>query len=400
MHLLWVLESLPGARKVDAPAGRSGHAGSASARRWPAWIRRRGRGRSGAVRPPRTPVGPVSTERNPLVDRDLRPRRRRQGHDRRPGSLAADPRLYAEPVVDHPGAPAGRGARCLPLRRPEELRGPRRGRRLPRVGRVPRLPPGQPRAPTRPSGSDVLFEIDVAGAARIKELYPEALLVFVDAPDRADQEATDAGRGDDPEPHRPAPGQGEPRRWTRAAALPYVHVVNDDLDRAVVREAASLIAERARARMRPGRPAGLGIIVGHPRPWRRHPGRPTSPLDVRATCRDHRHDDEPRYRGAPRSSRFQVLPGRHGRPPRPGHQHLLLPARRGPVPRRGASAGRLHGPQAAVHRLRGDRRRTRSRAWAAPPAARFPRPCCPSRSAELEVGARASIPQANGTDDG
>ena len=44
----------------------------------------------------------------------------------------------------------------------------------------------------------MVFEIDVVGGARIKELYPDAVLIFVDAPDRAEQEARLRGRGEDP----------------------------------------------------------------------------------------------------------------------------------------------------------------------------------------------------------
>ncbi len=46
--------------------------------------------------------------------------------------------------------------------------------------------------PEPPPGNDVLFEVDVAGGARIKEMYPDALLVFIDAPSRAEQEARHA----------------------------------------------------------------------------------------------------------------------------------------------------------------------------------------------------------------
>ena len=99
--------------------------------------------------------------------------------------------------------------------------------------------------PRPPEGSDVVFEIDVAGAARIKELFPSALLVFIDAPDRAEQEARMRGRGDDPS--RIAQRlERAAQEVERAAALPYEHVVNDDLDTAV-REVASLI-DAARAR--------------------------------------------------------------------------------------------------------------------------------------------------------
>ncbi len=99
--------------------------------------------------------------------------------------------------------------------------------------------------PRPPEGSDVVFEIDVAGAARIKELFPSALLVFIDAPDRAEQEARMRGRGDDP--GRIAQRlERAAKEVERAASLPYEHVVNDDLDTAV-REVASLI-DAARAR--------------------------------------------------------------------------------------------------------------------------------------------------------
>jgi guanylate kinase len=105
---------------------------------------------------------------------------------------------------------------------------------------------GSPR-PDPPEGCDVLFEIDVAGGERLSELYDDPLLVFIDAPSREDQRSRMEGRGDDPErvAQRLAKAEAEVRR---AAALPYVTVVNDDLDRAVA-EVSALI-EQARARRR------------------------------------------------------------------------------------------------------------------------------------------------------
>ena len=78
----------------------------------------------------------------------------------------------------------------------------------------------------------MVFEIDVAGAARIKELYPEAVLVFVDAPDRSVQEERLRGRGDSEERIAQRLDRAV-QEIARAEALPFIHIVNDDLDRAL-----------------------------------------------------------------------------------------------------------------------------------------------------------------------
>jgi guanylate kinase len=94
--------------------------------------------------------------------------------------------------------------------------------------------------PDPPSGTDVLFEIDVQGAANVRRLYPDALLIFVDAPDRATQEARLRGRGDDEDRVRQRLAKAE-EEVARAAEMDFVHVVNDDLER-TVGELAGLIA--------------------------------------------------------------------------------------------------------------------------------------------------------------
>jgi guanylate kinase len=101
---------------------------------------------------------------------------------------------------------------------------------------------GSPR-PVPPAGRDVLFEIDVVGGARIKELYPGAVLVYIDTPDRAVQAERLRARGDDEEHVRSRLAKAE-EEGRRARALGYVTVVNDDLDDAV-RDVAGLV-ERAR----------------------------------------------------------------------------------------------------------------------------------------------------------
>lgn len=97
--------------------------------------------------------------------------------------------------------------------------------------------------PEPPPERDVLFEIDVEGAERINRMHPSALLVFIDAPDRSVQESRLRGRGDpeDKVAQRLAMAEVEA---TRARDLPFVHVVNDVLERAVAEVASHIDAAR------------------------------------------------------------------------------------------------------------------------------------------------------------
>lgn len=99
--------------------------------------------------------------------------------------------------------------------------------------------------PDPPAGSDVLFEIDVRGAANVQRLYPSALLVFVDAPDRETQEQRLRGRGDDEErvQQRLAKAAEEVEL---ARSMDFTHVVNDDLDAAVDRLSDLIARHRSR----------------------------------------------------------------------------------------------------------------------------------------------------------
>jgi len=98
--------------------------------------------------------------------------------------------------------------------------------------------------PDPPPGHDVVLEIDVYGAAQVRDLYPDAVLVFVDAPSRAAQRARLEERGDPPEKvdarlHKAA------EEVARAEELGCVMIVNDDLDRAVTE--LEQVIRRARA---------------------------------------------------------------------------------------------------------------------------------------------------------
>jgi guanylate kinase len=96
--------------------------------------------------------------------------------------------------------------------------------------------------PDVPEGSDIVLEIDVAGARQVRALYPDALLLFIDSPDLDEQRRRMEGRGDPPDKveARIAHGVSE-REAAEALGLPVV--INDDLDRAVA-EIADLIESR------------------------------------------------------------------------------------------------------------------------------------------------------------
>jgi guanylate kinase len=90
----------------------------------------------------------------------------------------------------------------------------------------------------------VLLEIDVQGALRVREEYPDAVLVFLKAPSPAEQRRRIAARGDtdpaDVERRLRAAAEEE----ARAGSFDHV-VVNDDVDTAVAEVAGILAARRS-----------------------------------------------------------------------------------------------------------------------------------------------------------
>lgn len=101
--------------------------------------------------------------------------------------------------------------------------------------------------PQVPSGHDVIFEIDVAGGARIAEIHDNPVLIFIDAPDRHTLAERMRRRGD-PQGTIDKRLLHADAEVAAAAELPYRTVVNDDLD-ATVQQVAALI-EEARAAVR------------------------------------------------------------------------------------------------------------------------------------------------------
>jgi guanylate kinase len=99
-----------------------------------------------------------------------------------------------------------------------------------------------PEAPTE--DDDVMLEIEVQGAAQVKERDPEALLVLLTAPSQEDYEERMRGRGDAEEKIRERIHAAR-QEMHHARDLGAVEVVNDDLDRATAEVHALIRAARA-----------------------------------------------------------------------------------------------------------------------------------------------------------
>ena len=102
---------------------------------------------------------------------------------------------------------------------------------------------GTPR-PSPPEGHDLVLEIDVQGAEEVRREHPDAVVVLVEPPTRAEQERRLRARGDDEASieRRLATSDDEE---VRARAIADLVVVNDQVPRAAAEIAAFVAARRA-----------------------------------------------------------------------------------------------------------------------------------------------------------
>jgi guanylate kinase len=96
---------------------------------------------------------------------------------------------------------------------------------------------------TRDAGRDVLLELDVKGAQRVRAREPHAVLVFLVPPSFAELE--ERLRGRETEDEAAIQRRLETARWELQQEGSFDHVVvNDDLDRAADEVAAIIEASR------------------------------------------------------------------------------------------------------------------------------------------------------------
>lgn len=105
--------------------------------------------------------------------------------------------------------------------------------------------------PEPPPGRDVLLEIDLQGAAQVRRLHPDALIVLLLPPSPDVQAERLRRRGDDEAEIARRLDTGAREERAGRALTPYV-VVNDDVEQAVAAVAGILEAHRTADRDPPG----------------------------------------------------------------------------------------------------------------------------------------------------
>jgi guanylate kinase len=107
--------------------------------------------------------------------------------------------------------------------------------------------PSQPVFDALKQGQDVLLEVELVGARRVKEKMPEAIMIFIAPPTLSELERRLRGRGTDSE-EKIQKRLSRAREEIRAVKeFDYV-IVNDLLSRAVRDFSAIIYAERARSK--------------------------------------------------------------------------------------------------------------------------------------------------------
>lgn len=97
--------------------------------------------------------------------------------------------------------------------------------------------------PDPPDGHDVIFEIDVYGANAVKEKFPDALTIYLEAPSRAIQRERLVHRGDSPERIEQRVARAD-EEAAAAADLDCIVVINHEVDDTVDQLAALVEARR------------------------------------------------------------------------------------------------------------------------------------------------------------
>ena len=98
--------------------------------------------------------------------------------------------------------------------------------------------------PDPPEGHDVVFEIDVHGALVVKNRFPEALCVYLDAPSREIQRQRLVHRGDSPERVEQRVARADDEA-AAAVDLECIVVINHEVEDTVAQLAALVEARRS-----------------------------------------------------------------------------------------------------------------------------------------------------------
>jgi guanylate kinase len=114
----------------------------------------------------------------------------------------------------------------------------------------------------RAAGEDVILKIDVQGGLTVKERCPDAVMIFLLPPSLAELERRLLGRRTDSAAQVATRRRDARFELSQARLYDYL-VVNDDLEKAVARIAAIILAERHRTARQAPRWVGLWEEIEH-----------------------------------------------------------------------------------------------------------------------------------------